>query len=330
MKMNRILAGVAVAGFVLGLTAMPATAWAQQGGVTGKVFDTEGKPAADVTIHVANPDNRTGYTFKTNAKGEYQGIGIPSAEYQIKATKGNMTGIIPRIAIGRGGPTLMPDIKMETGAAAAAAAKAATMTNAEKEAANKKNAAIKVATDAAVAAETAGNFDEAIRQLQTVATEMGDCDLCYMKIAEINMKKKDEAAAEAAYKKVIEIAPTKPDAYGALAAIYNGQKKFAEATAMGAKQTEMMTAGGGAADPIAFVNQGIILWNQSKVAEAKVLFEKAVKADAKNADAHYWFGMALVNEGKMAESAKEMQEYLTLAPTGQYADTAKAILSTVK
>jgi Flp pilus assembly protein TadD len=329
MKMNRFLAGVAMAGFALALTALPVTAFAQQGGVSGKVLDQEGKPVADATINVANPSNPTGFNFKTNAKGEYQGIGIPSAEYQIKATKGNLTGIIPRIAIGRGNTTLMPDITVVPGAAAAAAAKAATMSAAEIEAENKKAAARKVAFDAATAAEAAGNFDEAIRHITALAAELKPCAMCYAAIGDINLKKKDEAAAEAAFKESIALDPSKPEPYAALAAIYNGQKKFDEANKMSAEATSRMAASGNA-DPVAFVNQGIILWNQSKVAEAKALFEKAVQLDAKNADAHYWFGMALVNEGKMAESAKEMQQYIALAPTGQYAETAKAILSTVK
>ena len=48
------------------------------------------------------------------------------------------------------------------------------------------------------------------------------------------------------------------------------------------------------------------------------------------ADAHYWLGMALVNEGKMPDAKAPFKEYLKLAPTGQYAETAKAILATIK
>ena len=321
MKTNRFLAGVALTGFVLALTVFPGTAFAQQGGVSGKVVDADGKPVADVEVLVNNPSNVAGFKLKTNAKGEYLGVGIPSADYQISATKGALKGRIDRIAIGRGNTTLIPDIKVIDAAS--------NMSPAEVEAENKKIAAMKTAFDAAMAAEAAGNFDEALRQLGTLTTSVPDCDLCYLSIGDINVKKKDEAGAEAAYKKAIEINPNKAEPYSALASLYNAQKKFDDANKMGAKASEIMLASGNT-DPVAFVNQGIILWNQSKVAEAKVLFEKAVQLDAKNADAHYWFGMALVNEGKMAESAKHMQEYVTLAPTGQYAETAKAILSTVK
>ena len=48
------------------------------------------------------------------------------------------------------------------------------------------------------------------------------------------------------------------------------------------------------------------------------------------ADAHYWLGMALVNAGTPAEAKPHFETYLKLAPTGQYADTAKAIVASIK
>jgi len=64
--------------------------------------------------------------------------------------------------------------------------------------------------------------------------------------------------------------------------------------------------------------------------EAKAQFLKATELDPKYPDAHYWLGMALVNEGNMAEAGTHMKDYLALAPTGQYVDTAKAILDSIK
>ena len=40
--------------------------------------------------------------------------------------------------------------------------------------------------------------------------------------------------------------------------------------------------------------------------------------------------MAIVNEGKTAEAKPHFEEYLKLAPTGQYAETAKGILASIK
>ena len=40
--------------------------------------------------------------------------------------------------------------------------------------------------------------------------------------------------------------------------------------------------------------------------------------------------MALLNEGKMPEAAASFEEYLKLAPTGQFAAQAKAMLAQIK
>jgi TolA-binding protein len=55
-----------------------------------------------------------------------------------------------------------------------------------------------------------------------------------------------------------------------------------------------------------------------------------VELNPKMADAQYWLGMAYVNLAKNAEAIKAMNEYLKLAPTGEHADVAKAILASIK
>jgi len=87
-------------------------------------------------------------------------------------------------------------------------------------------------------------------------------------------------------------------------------------------------AGGGNAD--AMFNQGVILWNAGKIAEAKKQFEGAVAANPNHAESHYQLGMALVNEGNLAGAATEFETYLKLAPTVPNAATAKGILGSLK
>jgi Flp pilus assembly protein TadD len=77
-------------------------------------------------------------------------------------------------------------------------------------------------------------------------------------------------------------------------------------------------------------NQGVILWNAGKIADAKKQFEAAVAANPSHAEAHYQLGMALVNEGNLNGAATEFENYLKLAPSGPNAATAKGILSTIK
>jgi TolA-binding protein len=48
------------------------------------------------------------------------------------------------------------------------------------------------------------------------------------------------------------------------------------------------------------------------------------------AEAHYWLGMALVNQGKLPEAVKSFEEYLKLDASGQYAEQAKNMLKAIK
>lgn len=323
MKTKSLFAGLLMAALAFALvSAVPAPAAAQMGGVAGKVVDEAGKPVADAEVVLSNPSGSGTQKLKTNAKGEYQAIGIPTLDFQIKVTKGNLTGLVPRIKIGFGPPTLIPTITVVRAAPSALGAGADNLEA-------KKQAELETAAKAAETAAKAGNLDEAITLYSKVVAEIPKCEVCWLQIGDLNLKKKDEAAAEVAYKKAIEADAAKPEAYSALAAMYNGQKKFDDANKMSAKATELMGATGNT-DPIAVLNQGIIFWNQSKIPEAKAQFQKVTELDPKNADAHYYLGMALVNEGNMPGAGKEFQQYITLSPTGQYADTVKSILATIK
>ncbi len=328
MKTKTLFASLLVAGLALAIAAVPAPALAQVGGVTGKVVDEAGKPVADAEVLISNPQNVGTTKLKTNSKGEYAAIGIPPTDYQIKASKGNLAGRVDRIRIGLGGPTQIPTITLHAGGPAGAAP-AAPVSPEEAEKINKQRQEMEAAFKSAQAAADAGNLDEALAQFNTVAAGTPNCDLCYMQIGQVQLKKKDTAAAEAAFKKAAEINPNNSAPYSALASLYNSEKKFDEANQMSAKATALMSAAGGS-DPTAYLNQGIILWNQGKIPDAKAQFQKASELDPSNPDAHYWLGMSFVNEGNMAEAGKHMQEYLKLAPSGQYAETAKAIVDSNK
>jgi tetratricopeptide (TPR) repeat protein len=198
-----------------------------------------------------------------------------------------------------------------------------------------KTAELKKSFEEGVAASRAGNHDAAITAFEHAATLNEKCFDCYYNIAFSQAQKKDYDKAEAAYKKAIEIKPDYAEAYNGLANIYNAQRKFDEAATASAKAMELSggagaaagAAGGGNAD--ALFNQGVILWNAGKIADAKKQFEAAIAAKPDHAEAHYQLGMALVNEGNLAAAGTEFETYLKLAPTGPNAATAKNILSSL-
>ena len=57
---------------------------------------------------------------------------------------------------------------------------------------------------------------------------------------------------------------------------------------------------------------------------------RALQADPNNADARFQFGMALLNEGKVPEAVASFEQYMKMAPTGQFAGQAKSMLAQLK
>jgi tetratricopeptide (TPR) repeat protein len=254
--------------------------------------------------------------------------GLSPGRWRITGTKGDLSGFfIAAVNLGEASPATLVLKAGKTAAAAVAASKLSPEEIAKR---NKQSKELEDTFNAAKAALDAGNTDEAIVKLKSMTEQSPQCAVCFAKLGDVYTTKKDAAGAEASYKKAVDLDPTLGDVYVALAALYAEQKRFDEATAMSAKANSLSAATGGVGNPTALYNQGVILWNQGKGDEAQPLFEKAVAADPSLPDAHYMLGMIYVGKDKKADAIKELEAYLKLAPTGENAATAKAILAQIK
>ena len=174
------------------------------------------------------------------------------------------------------------------------------MSSADKEAA----AAIQASAGAAVEAMKAGRHDEAIAKFQEVIAKVPTCTDCYYNIGVSQMAKQQYTEAEASFKKAIELKPDNADAYTALANLYNSQKKFDLAAEASANAAKYSSAAGGGGNAEASYNQGVILFNAGKFAEAKTQFEAATKTDPNHAMAQYQLGMTSLNLGQIPGSRR--------------------------
>jgi tetratricopeptide (TPR) repeat protein len=317
---------LAICALVLGLAAFAAPAAAQTGQIKGKVVDKDNKPVdqAVVTIESLDGGSRR-FEVKTNKKGEYIQIGLQPGDYNVTAKKGDLTDLQQKHI---GLDMVELNFTLKPGSAAAG------MSDEEREKANARATAVNTAFKEGVTLSNDGKYDEAIAKFNEVVAEVPKCVECYTNIGAMYGMKKDYGPAEEAYKKAIELDPNSAEAYRGLSNIYNAQKKFDQAAEASAQAMKLDSAAGGAAggggNANALFNQGVILWNAGKIADAKEQFTQAVKIDPSLAEAHYWLGMANLNEGKLPEAATSFEEYLKLAPTGQYADQAKGVLSQIK
>ena len=298
--------------------ALPASAQST-GMVRGVVKDASGKTVEGAKINIDAEANNRHFDTKSDKKGEFVQIGLQSGTYKITAEKEGVgsQSFDARVRIGQAA-----EINFVLSGKNAAPSKEEVA----------KVAELKKTFEEGVAASRAGNHDAAIAAFTHAAELNANCYDCYYNIAFSESQKKDYDKAEAAYKKAIELKADYAEAYNGLANVYNAARKFDQAAAASAKAMELSggaagAAGGGNAD--AMFNQGVILWNAGKIAEAKKQFEGAVAAKPDHAEAHYQLGMALVNEGNLAGAAGEFETYLKLAPTGPNAATAKSILGSL-
>jgi Flp pilus assembly protein TadD len=287
-----------------------APAVAQTGLVKGKVVDSAGKPVPDAAVTIEFMEGVTRkLSTKSDKRGEFVQLGLQSGGYRVTATAEKLGSGFADVRV-RTGNTTDVTITLSTVPAGS----------------DPKMAELKKAFDEGVAASRANDHDTAIARFQAAAAVQPACHECYFNIGYAFLQKKDEAQAEANWKKALELKADHAETLNAMATLYNAQKRFDEAAAISAKAAASAPAGN--ADAV--YNQGIILWNAGKIGEAKVKFEEATKADPNHADARFQLGMALLNEGKVPEAVESFEQYMKLAPTGQFAAQAKAMLSQLK
>ena len=301
--------GVVAVAVLCAVSVAPALA---QSVVRGKVTDAQGKPVPDATILFEAVDANRKTQTKSDKNGDFLQVGLSSGAYKVTASK-DKVGTQTLNANVRQGPNNPMTFTLSASSGVSAG---------DKEAA----AAIQASAGAAVEAMKAGRHDEAIAKFQEVIAKVPTCADCYYNIGVSQMATQKQAEAEASFKKAIELKPDNGDAYTALANLYNSQKKFdlaAEASANAAKYAGG-GAGGGSAE--ASYNQGVILFNAGKFAEAKTQFEAAAKADPNHAMAQYQLGMTSLNLGQIPDAVAALEAYLKVDPNGPKAGEVKAAL----
>jgi tetratricopeptide (TPR) repeat protein len=307
MRTN-LIRGVLALAVVLAVSA-PALA---QSIVRGKVLDAAGKPVEGATVTIeATEANRKAET-KTNRNGEFLQVGLASGAYKVTVTKDKLTQTLPA-NISQGRPAeLSFQLSPQSG-----------MTPEQV----KAQAELQTLAAGALASMKAGNDDEAIRQFNDIVAKIPTCADCYYNLGVAYTKKQNYAEAENAFKKVAELRPNSADAFTGLANVYNAQKKFDLAAEASTKAQSLSGGAGGGASAESTFNQGVILWNAGKFAEAKTQFEAAIKADPNMAMAHYQLGMANLNLGQIPAAREAFEGYLKVDPNGPKAAEVKTFLA---
>lgn len=324
----RISRSATICAIAIAAFALPASA--QTSRIRGKVVDEKNQPVQDAKINLVEQggQNRK-YEIKSDKKGEFQMIGISPGTYNIQATKDKLIDGYNNVRLGAGDDKEI-NFSLKVGGGGPAT----------KEEAEKRIAGIRAKFAQAAALSNEGKYDEALKLYNEVLVDVPQCAECYWNMGAVHEKKKDLAAAEAAYRKSIEVNPNAPNAYQALAGIYNSQQKYKEATEMAAEAEKRMAAapgGTGSASAESLYNRAVIAFNANDFKKAEEHLSAAVKADPNHAESHFLRGNVLVqlgvtsgDMGKFSEAATEFETYLKIAPNGPNAEKAKKSFEELK
>ena len=284
---------------------------AAQSVIRGRVVDQAGKPLEGAVVSIEATESNRRAEVKTNRNGEFMQIGLPSGRYNVTATKDNLKQAQPA-TISQGTPVeLNFQLSPQSGLTPEQI---------------KQNQETQALAQSAIDAMREGRDEEAIKLFNELVVKVPTCSDCYYNLGVAYSKRQEYAQAEASFLKATELAPNSADAYTGLANVYNAQKKFDQAQQVSAKAAELSGGAGGGGSAEALYNQGVILWNAGKFAEAKVQFEAAIKTDPKMAMAHYQLGMANLNLGQIPEARKAFEGYLAAEPNGAKAAEVQTFL----
>jgi len=340
------------------LIAVPFFGQAQNGTITGRVLDRDGKtPLAGAQILIDQLATNAGRVVvretlqtKTGRDGRYTLSGLYIGRVRVSVVQNNQRIMTLGDAIG-------DELYLATGVdtvanfdlskapeappagAAAANTPAAPKTDQERDELRKKleeeaakSGVMYKAFEEGKTAFAAKNYDEAITKFKSALEKMPvpppakTADVIWANLATTYDAKKDYVESEAAYKKAIEANPLE-SAYHvnlSLAQIANGKTEESQASIEKAAQLNPASAG------MAYYNMGAHLINRNQPKDAVTYFKKAIDKDPMYANAYYQLGITLIGDNQNAEAMTYLAKYLELVPTGQDADTAKLLIEELK
>ena len=349
-----------------GLLFFGFTLAAQITAIEGDVKGEDGKAFVGAVIKIDRTDITAHYKTKTDKKGHYFYNGLPLGNYNVTIEVDgkdidNKTGVRSKL----GDPTNVSfDLaaarkqheatqkaaesgqitkEMERGMTAEQKA-ALEKTLKEREGQLKQHKELNDAFNVGMTAMADKQYDQAVQAL-TKASEIGPTELAvwanladaYMKLAATKTGPEfDDAATKglAAYAKAIELKPEDAATHNNYALALVQAKKIPDAQGELTKAAQLDPTNAGKY----YYNLGAVLTNANQSEAAVEAFQKAIAADPNYAEAYYQYGVSLVSKASFGADGKvtpvpgtveALQKYLELAPTGQFAQPAKDMLTTL-
>jgi Tfp pilus assembly protein PilF len=308
----------------MALAGFAATDARAQGAMArGQVLDEQGQPIAGVRVELRfmGKEAKT-FVRTTNDKGSFVQVGLPSGPYEIHYTKEGFKPFASRTNITAGGVTEIPTETLKAAAAKAAADAGGAPPPGEPDVAKE----IQATYAKAMEATTAGRLDESEALFKQILEKAPGLAVAHYNLGYVYTRKKDWPAAEAEFKKAIELQPDRSDTYSALAAVYEATSRRSEALEL------LSSAGSRFEQDAAFqFNAGIAYLNSGDNARAEAALLKARELDPSKVEVHYYLGTLAVGAGRVDQAVVHLKTYLSASGQNpQNLETAKRLLQAIE
>ena len=318
---------------------------AQTGGLTGKTIQADGTPCVKCTVEIDRTSIKGHYETKTDKKGNYVYVGLPTDVYKVTLVDPNgkqLFFLSQRVEIGD--PTELDfDLPKEMARQQQQRQQAIESNpelkkqQEEQEKAKQQYTSLKQLFDQGVALEGQKQYAEAAATFQKAEPLAKDKNL--MAVLEHEAESfhgaKNNDQAVAVYQKLIGLDPNSAEYHNNLGSVYADTGKLPEAQAEFSKAAQLDPAGASKY----YFNLGAIMMNTGKMDEAADAFKKATTADPTYADAWFLQAQALMGKASMGSDGKivpapgtveALQTYLKLAPSGPHAADAQGMLQSIQ
>jgi tetratricopeptide (TPR) repeat protein len=334
------------------LALIPAFAQDQATGkIHGHVQDPATTPMPNAQVQLSTDGKTAKYTFTTDQNGDYKGEGIAPGTYVVTLfqTAGKAVDRFENVKITAGADTnqdfdlsreeyikkLPPD---QQKAIADAKAKNAAIIK-ENQSVGKLNQMLKDAR----ADNQAKKYDDAANLMQQATQLKPDAAVLWLEygVAQTGQKKYDDAATSLKKALDLDAASKKPNpeiqaaANNALGEVYANTNKIPDAAAAYDNAAKLLPANAG----MYYTNETIVLSRAGQPDATVAAADKAIAADPNKPIPYYLKGQALIQKATVDPKTQKItappgtadayKKYLDLAPTGQFAQEAQAVLAEI-
>jgi len=290
----------------------------------GQVIGKDGKPMAGVLVRIDRTDIPEHREIKTDKNGKYYYGGLPNGSYRLTVEQNGLPLAVADLKVAFG-DTLTKDFDLR--AASATERGNTRVDTALKEAERVANQETQGAFNSGLDALNARNYDEAIKQFLAAAAKRPKDYVIYARLGQTYSEAKKYSEAAQAYQKAVELKPNDAGYYNSMAIALGAAGMIDESRAAFVKAAELDPTLGG----LAYYNLGLTFIHSGNAKDAADSFRKSLSYDANNVNTYYQLGLSLLsNADTTAEALAQLEKYLKLAPTGEFANAAKQVIAAMK